>query len=207
MGGPPQRVGLDRRPLRLGACSQPPHAGPPPDSAGARSDRRRAVSVRLSEDEAWDLLGSSHTGILTSLRRGGVPVSLPVWFVVDDRSVLVAGPARSHKFTRIRRDGRIAFLVESGEAWKDLRACAPHRPGRRRRATRLGVDRRGVRGEVCRVQTPREKMPAATAGPLRRRPIVGAAYRDRTASDVGQPATGPTLSVVAGLKEIRTRVS
>jgi hypothetical protein len=80
------------------------------------------VSVRLTDGEAWDVLASSHTGILTSLRRDGVPVSLPVWFVVDERSVLVAGPAASHKFTRIRRDGRIAFLVESGEAWKDLRA-------------------------------------------------------------------------------------
>jgi hypothetical protein len=80
------------------------------------------VSVRLSDGEAWDVLGSSHTGILTSLRRDGFPVSLPVWFVVDDRVVLVAGPAASHKFTRIGRDPRIAFLVESGEAWKELRA-------------------------------------------------------------------------------------
>jgi hypothetical protein len=80
------------------------------------------VSVRLSDSEAWDVLGSSHTGILTSLRRDGYPVSLPVWFVVDDRAVLVAGPAASHKFTRIRRDPRIAFLVESGEAWKELSA-------------------------------------------------------------------------------------
>ena len=80
------------------------------------------MSVRLTDGEAWDVLASSHTGILTSLRRDGVPGSLPVWFVVDERSGLVAGPAASHKFTRIRRDGRIAFLVESGEAWKDLRA-------------------------------------------------------------------------------------
>ncbi len=78
--------------------------------------------MRLTDDEAWDVLASSHTGILTSLRRDGVPVSLPVWFVVDDHAVLVAGPAASHKFTRIRRDGRVAFLVESGEAWQDLRA-------------------------------------------------------------------------------------
>jgi hypothetical protein len=80
------------------------------------------VSVRLSDSEAWDVLGSSHTGILTSLRADGFPVSLPVWFVVEDRTVLVAGPAASYKFTRIRRDPRIAFLVESGAAWKELRA-------------------------------------------------------------------------------------
>jgi hypothetical protein len=76
----------------------------------------------MSDSEAWDVLGSSHTGILTSLRRDGFPVSLPVWFIVDDRAVLVAGPAASHKFTRIRRDPRISFLVESGQAWKELRA-------------------------------------------------------------------------------------
>lgn len=80
------------------------------------------MSVRLSDDEAWEFLGTSHTGILTSLRRDGVPVSLPVWFVVDGRSVLVAGPASSYKFLRLRRDPRAAFLAESGQAWKDLNA-------------------------------------------------------------------------------------
>jgi PPOX class probable F420-dependent enzyme len=80
------------------------------------------VSIRLSDDEAWGVLAVSHTGILTSLRRDGVPVSLPVWFVVDGRTVLVAGPSSSYKFVRLRRDPRVAFLVESGQAWKDLTA-------------------------------------------------------------------------------------
>ena len=31
--------------------------------------------IRLSEDEAWDVLDKSHTGILTTLRRDGMPVS------------------------------------------------------------------------------------------------------------------------------------
>jgi PPOX class probable F420-dependent enzyme len=80
------------------------------------------VSIRLSDDEAWRVLADSHTGILTSLRRDGVPVSLPVWFVVDGRTILVAGPSSSYKFLRLRRDPRVAFLVESGQAWKDLTA-------------------------------------------------------------------------------------
>ena len=80
------------------------------------------MSVRLSDDEAWEVLRKSHTGILTSLRRDGMPVSLPVWFVVDGRAVLVAGPASSYKFGRLRHDPRAAFLVESGQAWKELSA-------------------------------------------------------------------------------------
>ena len=39
--------------------------------------------IRFSEDEAWDVLDQSHTGILITFRRDGRPVSLPVWYVVD----------------------------------------------------------------------------------------------------------------------------
>ena len=98
---------------------------------------------------------------MTSLRRDGVPVSLPVWFVVDDRSVLVAGPAASHKFTRIRRDGRIAFLVESGEAWKDLRAV--HLIGRADLVERPDWESVDALFEAKYLgfRTPREEMPAS----------------------------------------------
>jgi nitroimidazol reductase NimA-like FMN-containing flavoprotein (pyridoxamine 5'-phosphate oxidase superfamily) len=120
------------------------------------------VSVRLSDSEAWDVLGCSHTGILTSLRRDGFPVSLPVWFVVDDRVVLVAGPAASHKFARISRDPRIAFLVESGEAWKELRAV--HLIGRAELVEHPdweAVDQL-FEAKYAGFRTPREKMPAST---------------------------------------------
>ena len=81
-----------------------------------------AMSVRLSEEEAWEMLGSSHTGILTTLRRDGFPVTLPVWFVTEDRTVLVAGPGLTKKFSRVRHDGRASFLVESGYRWAELKA-------------------------------------------------------------------------------------
>jgi nitroimidazol reductase NimA-like FMN-containing flavoprotein (pyridoxamine 5'-phosphate oxidase superfamily) len=119
------------------------------------------MSVRLSDDEAWAVLDASHTGILSSLRRDGVPVTLPVWFITDGRTVLVAGPKASHKFARMGRDPRVSFLVESGRSWRDLRAV--HLVGR---ADILGnpdwesLDRhfdekyRGFR-------TPRAEMPAS----------------------------------------------
>ena len=79
-----------------------------------------ARSVRLSDDEAWAVLEQSHTGIFTSLRRDGWPISLPVWFVALDRRVYVSGPARTRKIARVRHDERAAFLVESGEGWAEL---------------------------------------------------------------------------------------
>ncbi|MGA4538707.1 pyridoxamine 5'-phosphate oxidase family protein [Uniformispora flossi] len=80
------------------------------------------MGVALSDDEAWEVLAAAHTGILTTMRADGFPVTLPVWFAVRDREILVAGPAATHKFTRVRKDDKVAFLVESGERWTDLRA-------------------------------------------------------------------------------------
>lgn len=79
-----------------------------------------AGRLRLSEEECWERLARAHTGILTTLRRDGMPVSLPVWFVALDRRVYVSGPAATKKFTRVRHDPRVAFLVESGERWSEL---------------------------------------------------------------------------------------
>ena len=76
--------------------------------------------VRMDDDHAWTVLEQAHTGVLTSLRRDGWPISLPVWFVVIDRRIYVAGPSPTKKFARIRHDPRVSFLVESGTAWAEL---------------------------------------------------------------------------------------
>jgi nitroimidazol reductase NimA-like FMN-containing flavoprotein (pyridoxamine 5'-phosphate oxidase superfamily) len=87
-----------------------------------------AVSVRMSREEMWAMLTDSHTGILTTLRRDGVPIALPVWYCVLDGHVYVRTPARSKKVIRWRHDPRISFLVESGERWAELRSV--HLTGR-----------------------------------------------------------------------------
>jgi PPOX class probable F420-dependent enzyme len=83
---------------------------------------RRRSSVRLESDEAWRLITESHTGILVTLRSDGTPIALPMWFAVLDRHVYLQTPARSTKVARVRRDPRVAFLVEAGERWAELRA-------------------------------------------------------------------------------------
>ena len=100
------------------------------------------MGVRLSDDEAWDYLAAGHTGILTTLRRDGWPVSLPLWYVVDGRAIYVSTPVKSKKVTRIRHDDRGSFLVESGDAWVDLAAVQLARDRLRFRAideTTLGA--------------------------------------------------------------------
>lgn len=79
------------------------------------------MGIRLTWDEAWEAVQAAHTGILTTLRRDGVPITLPVWFVVDGEAVAMTTPSRTKKVARIRRDPRASFLVESGEQYLDLR--------------------------------------------------------------------------------------
>jgi PPOX class probable F420-dependent enzyme len=78
--------------------------------------------IRLTEEEAWQEIASAHTGTLTTLRRDGMPIALPVWFVAEGRTVELMTPARTKKIARVRHDPRASFLVESGECWADLRA-------------------------------------------------------------------------------------
>lgn len=80
------------------------------------------MGVRLSDAEAWQVLAAAHTGILTTLKADGMPVTLPVWFVVDGHSIAISAPSRTKKISRVRRDPRASFLVESGERWAELRA-------------------------------------------------------------------------------------
>jgi nitroimidazol reductase NimA-like FMN-containing flavoprotein (pyridoxamine 5'-phosphate oxidase superfamily) len=86
------------------------------------------VGVRLDADEAWAVLAAAHTGIFTTLRRDGMPIALPVWFVAIDRTIGLAAPSRTKKIARLRRDSRASFLVESGDRWVELQAV--HLTGR-----------------------------------------------------------------------------
>lgn len=78
------------------------------------------MSIRLTKEEAWEVLAGGHTGILTTLRADGTPVSLPMWFVAIDERIYVVTPERTKKVARVRRNPRVSFLVESGQRWAEL---------------------------------------------------------------------------------------
>ncbi|MCC6434266.1 MAG: pyridoxamine 5'-phosphate oxidase family protein [Acidimicrobiales bacterium] len=78
------------------------------------------ASPRMTPEEIRRYLVDGHTGILTTLRRDGVPIAMPLWYACIDG--LVYAQTRGKKMQRIRNDPRASFLVESGEHWKDLKA-------------------------------------------------------------------------------------
>lgn len=121
------------------------------------------MSVRLSHEEAWSVLADAHTGIFTSLRRDGTPITLPLWFVVLDRRIYVSGPAHAKRLARVRRNPRVSFLVESGKPWAELRAV--HLTGRARIVTEPELKERvaaALDAKYAAFRTARAEMPAAT---------------------------------------------
>jgi PPOX class probable F420-dependent enzyme len=80
------------------------------------------VSVRLDTEEALAFLAEAHTGILGTLRADGAPALTPLWFVVVDGAVCLRTLAKSAKIKHIKADPRVSFLVESGQAWAELKA-------------------------------------------------------------------------------------
>ena len=117
-------------------------------------------TVRLGSDEAWHFITQGHTGILTTLRRDGVPIALPMWFAVLDRQIYAQTPQRSKKVGRLRRDPRVSFLVKAGEGWAELRAV--HVTGRAEfiddaqtvRRVSAEMDRKYARFRTARVDMP-----------------------------------------------------
>lgn len=79
-----------------------------------------SASFRLTDDEIWAYVTEAHTGILTTLRRDGMPIAMPLWFAVVDREIWFH--TRGKKLRRLAHDDRASFLVESGERWADLKA-------------------------------------------------------------------------------------
>ena len=80
------------------------------------------MSVRLDQAEIREFVTKGHTGIFTSLRADGWPISLPIWYVWLDDHVYVRTRSKSKKVVRVNHDDRVSFVVESGKAWKELKS-------------------------------------------------------------------------------------
>lgn len=121
------------------------------------------MSIRLSRAEAWEMLAEAHTGIFTSLRADGAPITWPVWFVAMDERIYIDAVARTKKVARIRRDPRVSFLVESGTRWREL--CSVQLTGRATVLEDPAVEARArtlLRAKYAGFAGDRPAMPAAT---------------------------------------------
>jgi nitroimidazol reductase NimA-like FMN-containing flavoprotein (pyridoxamine 5'-phosphate oxidase superfamily) len=81
------------------------------------------VGIDLDDEQLWAFLQEGHEGTFTSLRSDGWPISLPVWYVVKDRTVYLRTRPQTKKVARIENDPRGSFVVSSGARWAELKAA------------------------------------------------------------------------------------
>lgn len=83
----------------------------------------RRDQIRLTDDEISDYLKNSRTMILVSNGKDGFPHPMPMWYCVDDDNVVYMTTFRkSQKIANLKRDPRVALLVESGDAYQELKS-------------------------------------------------------------------------------------
>ena len=83
----------------------------------------RRDKILMTPDEISDFLRDSRTIILVSNGKDGYPHPMPMWYGVDDDNVIYMTTFRkSQKINNLRRDPRVSLLVESGNAYTELKS-------------------------------------------------------------------------------------
>ena len=79
-------------------------------------------AIELTADERKRYLADAPTIILVTNGSDGYPHAVPMWFLLeDDGSVLMTTYGRSQKVVNVRRNAKVALLVESGTRYEELK--------------------------------------------------------------------------------------
>lgn len=81
----------------------------------------RRDEIAMTEDEVRAYLADARTMILSTIGPDGVPDPVAMWFVLRDGQIWMRTYAKSQKVANMRRDPRVATLVESGDRYAALK--------------------------------------------------------------------------------------
>lgn len=83
----------------------------------------RRDKITMNNEEISDFLQQSRTIILVSNGKDGFPHPMPMWYAVDDDNTIYMTTFRkSQKIANLQRDPRVSLLVESGNAYQELKS-------------------------------------------------------------------------------------
>jgi PPOX class probable F420-dependent enzyme len=76
----------------------------------------------MSEAEVTDFIAGGRTLVLVTLGPDGLPDPVPMWYVVNDSGTIAMRTYRkSQKVLNLRRNPRVAALIEDGTRYAQLR--------------------------------------------------------------------------------------
>jgi|SRR5680860_162844 len=84
----------------------------------------RREQIRMSPDEMAAFLDEARTLQVATINPDGTPHLVAMWFAVDGGDATFWTYAKSQKIANLRRDDRLSVLVETGDAYEDLRGVS-----------------------------------------------------------------------------------
>ncbi|MFI6335392.1 pyridoxamine 5'-phosphate oxidase family protein [Streptomyces sp. NPDC050535] len=85
--------------------------------------QRRGRKIMMTPDELDEFLGSQRTCRVATVSATGAPHVSTLWFVWDGTSLWLYSITRSKRWSDLRRDPRVAVVVDTGEEYGELRGA------------------------------------------------------------------------------------
>jgi PPOX class probable F420-dependent enzyme len=83
----------------------------------------RRDQIKMTDDEVWAYLEGVHTLQVASLNADGTPHLAAMFYAVVDGQVGFWTYGKSQKIVNLRRDPRLSVMVETGQAYAELRGA------------------------------------------------------------------------------------
>ena len=80
--------------------------------------------IRMTDAEIWPFIESRKSLQVATLNRDGSPQLTTLWFAVVDGAIVFETFTKSQKIVNLKRDPRIAVLVEDGTTYDQLRGVS-----------------------------------------------------------------------------------
>ena len=85
-------------------------------------EQKRSRKIAMNPAELDEFLGNERTCRLGTMGPNGPHVS-PLWYVWDGTSLWMTSLVRSQRWTDIKREPRVSVVIDTGEAYLELRGA------------------------------------------------------------------------------------
>jgi hypothetical protein len=85
------------------------------------TEQRRGRRIALTSAEIDEYLDAQRTCRVATLTVSGAPHVAPMWFYWDSTALWLNSIVTSQRWSDLQRDGRVAIVIDDGEAYAELR--------------------------------------------------------------------------------------
>ena len=85
---------------------------------------QRRDLIKMSTEGMWAFIETRKSVQVATINRDGSPHLTTLWFAIVDGQLVLETFTKSQKVVNLKRDPRIALLLESGDVYEDLKGVS-----------------------------------------------------------------------------------